>query len=878
MHTSLNNTVDELNLLLLNTDESFVMVDKELVIISFNRQFYEQYKLYFNKEIVKATSILSYAQTQQVSVLRGLYQKVLSGETVDYEFEIVDTHLVSRIIHLRYKPAYNEQGEITGAFVSSRDVTDKRRSELQLRLSENKNRSIIENSIYPFLLCNADAYILDANQAALDLFGYTAEEITGKHRRDILVQDEQFFELVKERESSGKVRGEAKGIRSDGSVFPLELSSVYFTDILGEIKSSTIIFDITERRQAEKQLLESKQELEISKQTYESLFAHNFSAVFSLDPRGYFTSANQVLAEKAELPMEQILKLHYSQFVHPDYHAITHENFENAMKGISKEYVIKTITATGSIRDIILINLPIIVNKKIVGVYCIANDITVERESKRRLQTALDEKQRILDSSLDIICTIDKNDRFIETNQASKTLWGYEPAELIGKNYFELIPADEQSVTYKIFSRVRAGESVRNFENQSIRKDSTLSYMIWSFSYDKEEGIIYGVGGDISEKKQIELQKEFERNNREALINSSRDLIWSLDRSLRLISANKAFIEGLYNVTGIKLESGDPLLIDHPYANHVHSLWKNLYERALSGEFITEEIFISFDDKGGGRWHETSFNPIYQGNEIIGVACYSRDITSAKQYEESLKGLNDTLNQRAEELASSNSELEQFAYIASHDLQEPLRMVTGFLTQLEKKYNAGLDETARKYIWFAVDGAARMRKIISDLLEYSRYGRQQFAFEDVDTKKLLDEVMQLDRNLIAENSATITYGHLPVVYAAKTPLHQVFHNLISNAIKYKQNDQRPEIHISSEITDEYWQFEFRDNGIGISEEYFQKVFVIFQRLHNKQEYTGTGIGLAIVKKIIDNHKGRIWVESQPGKGSSFFFTIPFRQI
>jgi light-regulated signal transduction histidine kinase (bacteriophytochrome) len=250
-----------------------------------------------------------------------------------------------------------------------------------------------------------------------------------------------------------------------------------------------------------------------------------------------------------------------------------------------------------------------------------------------------------------------------------------------------------------------------------------------------------------------------------------------------------------------------------------------------------------------------------------------QDITIIKQTEKELRRLNEELLHQAEELALSNKELEQFAYIASHDLQEPLRMVTSFLSQLEKKYNDQLDDKARQYIHFATDGAARMRQVILDLLEFSRVSKQLSAVEQVDVQVILDEALRMNKMLIEEKKARIIQGEMPVINASKTPILQLFQNIIGNALKYSHAERNPEITIGSDASKEEWIFYVKDNGIGIDERFFEKIFVLFQRLHGKTEYSGTGIGLAICKKIVDAYGGRIWVESTEGIGSTFYFTI-----
>ncbi len=239
-----------------------------------------------------------------------------------------------------------------------------------------------------------------------------------------------------------------------------------------------------------------------------------------------------------------------------------------------------------------------------------------------------------------------------------------------------------------------------------------------------------------------------------------------------------------------------------------------------------------------------------------------------------LKNLNLALEKRAKELSISNEELEQFAYVASHDLQEPLRMVTSFLSQLEKKYDSKLDDKAKQYIDFAIDGATRMRYIILDLLKYSRVGKDEYELVKVDIAEVIEQAKVLLRKTIEEKNAKILHKDMPIVLAYQVPILQVFQNLISNGLKYAKPDVAPIIEIKANEFNNEWQFTIKDNGIGINKESYDKIFVIFQRLHRKEEYSGTGMGLAIVKKIIENFGGKIWLESEEGKGSTFYFTLP----
>jgi chemotaxis family two-component system sensor kinase Cph1 len=233
-----------------------------------------------------------------------------------------------------------------------------------------------------------------------------------------------------------------------------------------------------------------------------------------------------------------------------------------------------------------------------------------------------------------------------------------------------------------------------------------------------------------------------------------------------------------------------------------------------------------------------------------------------------------TERKKVEELLRSNSELQQFANIASHDLQEPLRMVSSYVQLLSARYGDRLDEDARDYIAFAVDGAKRMHQLINALLEYSRVQGRPNPFERVDLNQVFDQVVLDLAMRIQETGAKITHGPLPEVKADTAQMAQLLQNLFVNAMKFRKKDINPVIHLSAAEEKGEWVFTCQDNGIGIDPKYAERIFMIFQRLHHREEYEGTGMGLAICKRIVERHGGRIWVESKPGEGASFRFTFP----
>ena len=247
-------------------------------------------------------------------------------------------------------------------------------------------------------------------------------------------------------------------------------------------------------------------------------------------------------------------------------------------------------------------------------------------------------------------------------------------------------------------------------------------------------------------------------------------------------------------------------------------------------------------------------------------------LMARRQAEAAMREAYQELEHKTKELTRSNEELQQFAYVASHDLQEPLRMISSYTQLLERRYGERLDGDARDFMAYIVDGAARMKQLIEDLLAYSRVGTRGKEFQSVDSGASLDRALANLRASVESSGAKITRDALPAVLADGAQLSQVFQNLIGNAIKFR-GEEAPRIHVGAQARDTVWVFSVKDNGIGLDTQYADRIFMMFQRLHNKAEYPGTGIGLAIVKKIVERHGGRIWVESEPGKGASFGFTI-----
>ncbi|MCB1838906.1 MAG: PAS domain S-box protein, partial [Alphaproteobacteria bacterium] len=303
------------------------------------------------------------------------------------------------------------------------------------------------------------------------------------------------------------------------------------------------------------------------------------------------------------------------------------------------------------------------------------------------------------------------------------------------------------------------------------------------------------------------------------------------------------------------------ILMPEPYKQEHDSYLEN-YHKTGEKKIIGIGREVEGQRKDGTRFPvDLSVSQV----DVMGRRIYSgivRDITDRKQAEE--------------EIMRSNEELERFAYIASHDLQEPLRMVTSFTRLLEEEYAKEMDEQALEYMTFIREASTRMQSMVADLLEYSRVGSEEAGFSEFQCGEQIKVVLENLHESIKETKAKISVGPMPAIYGNPLRFSRLIQNLIANAIKYREKDRSPVIHIDVEDRKNDWLFKISDNGIGIKPEYLQQIFVIFKRLHNKKDYSGTGIGLAICKKIVESFEGQIWAESEYGKGSTFYFTVPKR--
>ncbi|RZK42465.1 MAG: PAS domain S-box protein [Pedobacter sp.] len=572
---------------------------------------------------------------------------------------------------------------------------------------------------------------------------------------------------------------------------------------------------------------------------------------------GYFKKVNPAMCRMLEYTETELLTNPLFNFVYPDDREVTNDELKNIIEGRPTYYIEnRYVTKSGKIKWLAWTTTEASEQGLL---YCSAKDITDKKELEELLNkaTAL---ARIGGWEFDVI----QNKIYWSniTREIHETDADYTPDFSSGISFYKK-GHDRRQIIRKIKGVIETG-AVCDEELRIVTAKGRTKWIRVIAEAEFAEGKcirVYGSFQDIDALKRSEIMANRILEERNTILESIGDAFFAIDKNWVITYWNKTAEKVLHRT---KEQTLNYRLWD------VFSDAKESVSHEKYNEAMATNTAVHFEDHYPQlqKWYEISAYPAEGG-----LSVYFKDISDRKSSELLLTGLNESLKKQTKELAVSNAELEQFAYVASHDLQEPLRMITSFLTQLELKYGDIVDDRGKKYIHFAVDGAKRMRQIILDLLEFSRVGRMGIRDEEIAVEKIIQEVLLLFTKKIDDKQAEIFVEEMPIIQSSKAPIRQLFQNLIGNALKYKHPDRAAKIRIRYEETNTHHQFAISDNGIGIDRSYFDKIFIIFQRLHNKDQYEGTGMGLAISKKIVENLGGTIWLESQPAIGSTFYFTI-----
>lgn len=754
----------------------------------------------------------------------------------------------------------------------------------------DRNRSKLENLLDRSLdvICTIDSlgYFREMSAAAINIWGYQPEEMTGRKFMDFVYDEDKpkTAQAAKEiSEGINMTNFENRYVRKDGSIVPI-VWSVKF-DQRDQIMYC-VAKDGTEKKEAEKK---NNLRLAINSIFTEDLDLNNIAGrslklfleysqldyaelwMISLDKKSMILEAfegpdhiipNREIREfngKVGL-MSEIIKREELLYVED---LQKHPNVERSQFLIKNNFnsaICYPVRFEGKvIAGIILCSI----DRKVAleNIARLDQDFLIQLGSMIKRKKAEYELNLFFELSPDLLCIAGFDGYFKKINQSFVQALGYTEEEILSTSYNDFTHPDDKESTLKTVRKLNDGVNISYYESRYRTKSGNYIWLAWTSTPLIEEGLIFAIAKDITEKKKQEEQLKLSNKKVSETLESIQDGFCALDRDWKVTYWNT-------EAENLLKRKREDLLGKNVWAIFPEALEFNFY--SYLDQVMQDKKPVSFEEHYAplNLWLDLSAYPSEEG-----ITVYFRNINDRKAAEEQMMELNESLKQKAQELKESNAELEQFAFVASHDLQEPLRMVTGFLQQLQKKYSSVLDQKGLQYIHYASDGAVRMRQIILDLLDYSRVGRIEYQIEKINLNELMKEISRINSTVLEEKQALLTWDSLPEINGEKGPIFQLFQNFISNALKYHKESVKPKVHVSYIELKDYWQFTVSDNGIGIAEEYQSKIFEIFQRLHHKDEYSGTGIGLAICKKIVDKYGGKIEINSEEGKGSDFVFTL-----
>jgi PAS domain S-box-containing protein len=815
----------------------------------------------------------------------------------------------------------------------NREITERKQVEAALREQQWLHKSVTDNATLALFIMDSRQHCTFMNPAAEQLTGFTLDEVQGRPLHDVIHHtrpDGSHYPLSEcaidqAFPKNDRKKGEEVFVHKDGHFYPVAFTASPLRDDSGHPVGTIIeVQDITERKRAEVAMQQSRHDLDraqavantgswrLDVQKNELVWSDENHRIFGI-PRGTPLTYETFLAA-----------------VHPDDRSYVDQKWRAALNGehydIEHRIVVDSQSpgeqgrTTKWMRE--TAELEFDKDGNLLVGFGITQDITERKQMEEALRKSRDElEMRVQERTAQMTETVEtlkkaektvkaERKRFEDVlemmpayavlltpdyhvafaNRTFRTWFGDDNGQ---KCYEFLFQRTEPCETCETYTVLKTNEP---HQWEWIGPDGR-NYDIYDYPFSDVDGspLIMEIGVDVTAHKQAQKSLQTSEERYRSLTVATTQVVWTAAANGEVVGDLPSWreftgqtVEEIQGWGWIKsLHPDDRERTAEIWSEAVRS--RSLYEteyrmRRLDGEYryVSVRGVPVLEQDGSIR-------------EWIGTCT---DITERRRMEEELRKHRDHLEvlveQRTSELASankrmqneigdriqaekelarSNRDLEQFAYVASHDLQEPLRIVTSYVQLLQRRYQDRLDQDAGEFINYAVDGARRMHDLINDLLDYSRIGKRSKPLEPIDCNAALDRAVRNLEKTIKDNNAVVTHDPLPIVMADEQQFIQMFQNLIGNAVKFHGPEQ-PRVHVSAEKRETDWLFAVRDNGIGIAPEFRERIFVIFQRLHGRDKYPGTGIGLAICKKIVEHHGGHIWFDSEPGKGTQFYFTIP----
>ncbi len=921
-----------------NAKDGFVLFDLKSNILAFNHAAADLYSKVIGKKLLTNKSVSDVLGQELGEYVIAALEKARSGESIERKSK--QHGLDGKEYWLRgfYNPVKSTDGSIIGVCMGISDITE----EMKANSFASELAAIVQSSDDAIIGKTIEGIVTSWNAGAEKIFGYSSKEMIGESvtkliPKDRLNEEPQILDRLKKGERVEHfetVRITKKGELRNVSltISPIRIAegiligaSKIARDITKQklLQEKLLASEITFREELEKQvkdkttqLKEKNEELTQQKNFMETVLDSSIDQICVYDNDFRFIGANKSFSKHSNIKAHEILGKTFLE-VFPSY---KDSDIHQAIgKTLTTNQSVTIYSKSHSGRHYTIYCVPLTQNNVNSGAIVIAHDNTTIIEANERLEKfneVLEEKnltlqkkneelatqkefiETVIDSSVDYITVYDMETRVITMNKKTEELMNYKHGETIGKTFLELYPNVENANILNIIHKTLKGEQTHlilpkgnmshAFDINTIPlKHNDKVYAALVLVHDITEII------DISERlratnalleeKNDALQRE--KDLVETMIDSSVDFIGVYDKETRLISLNKKTLdflgvkkEDMVGKTFWEINEGKPGTQDQ-----CDDIMK-----ALKGESIHKVYPRSAESFG--RDYELFYIPLKHNNEVYAVLAMAHDVTEVMNISEKLRKTNEMLEEKNSALEHSNSELERFAYVASHDLQEPLRKIQMFAGRIREHNKDRMDETSQNYFKKIDASSDRMSILIKDILNYSRLDASEQNFECTDLNEIINHALSDYDLVIEEKKAKIEIEKLPSIDGIPVQLDQLFHNLIGNGLKFSKDDAIPNIQITSrklstenilekklDKSTAYHEIIIKDNGIGFDQEFSEKIFVIFQRLNERTKYDGTGIGLALCRKIVDNHCGLIFAESKEGKGSEFHIILPEKQ-
>lgn len=867
-------------------DHAIFMLDPQGIVLNWNAGA-ERIKGYRADQIIGQNFSKFFSHDE---IARGRPQALLNLAAANGRYEEQSLRVRKDgsqfLSHITLSALHDTAGKLSGFSEFSHDLSERTNSDA-------KYRGLLEAAPDAMVVVNPAGEIVLLNAQAEKQFAYARDELVGQQVKNIIPEGFAERLIADDMRSAEEALAqhigtgiELIGRRKDGSTFPINLMLSAPAGEAGGLVTAAIR-DISVRKEAETHLANMAEALRLKHQLLHSIVEGTTDPIYVRDLDHRFILVNSAVATLFRRSVKEIGTLNMRDLLPPNIF----DEVRLSDEAIARDGVTRTVEEVAEIdgvtRYFLTTKSPYRDTEgKVIGTIGIAREITERRTieaariaalvsdiSERKLAAEhlaqMESRYRsLLEAAPDAMVVVDQHGKIVLLNLQAESRFGYRRDELLGQQVKNIIPngfaerliADDlRSATEALAQQIGTG-----IELIGRRKDgSEFPIEIMLSPVDSgEDMLVTAAIRDISVRKVAEQHLAQAEAKYRGLLEAAPDAMVVVNQRgnivLLNVQAEKRFAYSRDELLGQPVKN----IIPQGFAERVITDGSRSAAEALAQQMGTG-IELTGRRKDGSEFPiEIMLSPL-ESTEGILITAAIRDVSRAEAH----------LLKMVEELNRSNEELGQFAYIASHDLQEPLRMVASYTQLLSKRYKGKLDADADEFIAFAVDGANRMQRLIQDLLAYSRVGTKGLELVEVRSESALEQAIINLGGAIDDSGAQITHDALPIVLADEMQLVQLFQNLLGNAVKY-QSPGIPHIHVSAVRDSQHkWLFSVRDDGLGIDPQFFEKIFGMFQRLHKREEFAGTGIGLAICKKIVERHGGRISVESQLGRGATFRFTL-----